>query len=95
MAPNPQALEDGLVAAVRELFSGPDREQLSVNTVRRRVEDRFGLEEGFFAGAEWKAKSKSVIKDAVVRARAFTSFTLEFLRSPLGGAVPVDILQQC
>lgn len=65
--PNPQALEDGLVAAVRELFSGPDREQLSVNTVRRRVEDGFGLEEGFFAGAQWKARSKQIIKDAVVR----------------------------
>ena len=81
--PTPQVLEDELVAATRVLFSGPDREQLSVNTVRRRVEDKFDLNEGFFAGAQWKAKSKQIIKDAVVRCAFSVLSSYGLLRSAL------------
>lgn len=59
-------LEASLLAAVKELFSGPSREDLSVNTVRTKCEKENGLEEGFFAQGEWKAKSKELIKNQVV-----------------------------
>lgn len=60
-------LEASLLATVKELFSGPTREDLSVNTVRTKCEAENGLEEGFFAKGEWKAKSKELIKNQVVR----------------------------
>lgn len=61
------ALSAALVAAVRELFKGPNRDQLSVNNVRKQVEEEHGLDSGFFAGAEWKGRSKTLIKETVVR----------------------------
>ena len=61
-----KALESSLVAIVKELFSGPNRDQLSVNTVRQQCEEENGLEEGFFNSAEWKTKSKVIIKGKVV-----------------------------
>lgn len=60
-------LEASLVAAVKEIFSGPGREDLSVNTVRTKCEKENGLDEGFFAKGHWKAKSKQIIKTKVVR----------------------------
>lgn len=66
-----KALEAALASAVRTLWSGPDREQLSVNTVRKQVEDEQGLEAGFFAGPEWKGRSKGIIKDTVVCSMCF------------------------
>lgn len=59
-------LEASLLAVVKELFSGPSREDLSVNTVRTKCEKENGLEEGFFAQGEWKSKSKELIKNQVV-----------------------------
>lgn len=59
-------LESSLVAIVKELFSGPDRAQLSVNNVRKQCEERHGLEDGFFNSAEWKTRSKLIIKNKVV-----------------------------
>lgn len=61
------ALSAALVAAVRELFKGPNRDQLSVNNVRKQVEEEHGLDSGFLAGAEWKSRSKTLIKETVVR----------------------------
>jgi hypothetical protein len=60
-------LEASLLAIVKEIFSGPGREDLSVNTVRTKCEEDNGLEEGFLAKGEWKAKSKELIKNQVVR----------------------------
>lgn len=60
------ALSAALVAAVRELFQGSNRDQLSVNNVRKQVEEEHGLDSGFFAGPEWKSRSKTLIKDTVV-----------------------------
>lgn len=60
-----KALEDALVSAVHEIFEG-DREALSVNHVRKEVETDRGLPEGFFGSAEWKSKSKTIIKGRVV-----------------------------
>ncbi|KAJ4387640.1 hypothetical protein N0V93_008237 [Gnomoniopsis smithogilvyi] len=59
------ALSAALVAAVRQLFQGPNRDQLSVNNVRKQVEEEHGLETGFFAGLEWKSRSKTLIKETV------------------------------
>lgn len=61
-----KALETALADAVHALWTGPDRDQLSVNTVRKQVEEAQGLDSGFFAGPDWKGRSKAVIKDAVV-----------------------------
>lgn len=60
------ALSAALVAAVRQLFKGPNRDQLSVNNVRKQVEEEHGLDSGFFAGPEWKSRSKTLIKETVV-----------------------------
>lgn len=60
-------LEAALLATVKELFSGPSREDLSVNTVRTKCEEKHGLEDGFFAKGVWKSKSKDIIKKQVVR----------------------------
>lgn len=60
-----KTLEDALVLAVHEIFDG-SREELSVNNVRKQCESKHGLEEGFFASAEWKLKSKTIIKGRVV-----------------------------
>lgn len=59
-------LEASILATVKELFSGPTREDLSVNTVRTKCEKENGLEEGFLAKGEWKSKSKELIKNQVV-----------------------------
>lgn len=60
------ALEASLVDMVHELFTGPSRDDLSVNNVRKKVEEKHGLGEGFFSSAEWKGRSKNVIKGKVV-----------------------------
>lgn len=62
-----KTLEDALVATVHDIFEGL-REELSVNNVRKRCESDNGLEEGFFGSAEWKVKSKLIIKGRVVSA---------------------------
>lgn len=59
-------LSAAIVAAVRQLFQGPNRDQLSVNNVRKQVEEEHGLESGFFAAPEWKSRSKTLIKETVV-----------------------------
>lgn len=60
-----KTLEDALVLTVHEIFDG-SREELSVNNVRKQCESKHGLEEGFFGSAEWKLKSKTIIKGRVV-----------------------------
>lgn len=65
MAPSAKTLEAALVDATCEVFKAkPDA--TSVNKVRRQAEENLGLDEGFFAGAQWKQKSKSLIKEYVV-----------------------------
>lgn len=62
-----KSLEGLLVATVHELFASPNRDELSVNNVRKTAEGNNGLEDGFFSSAEWKGKSKTIIKAKVVR----------------------------
>jgi hypothetical protein len=51
---------------VREIYKA-NREELTVNLVRSLTEKRLGLEEGFFKDEAWKARSKQIIKETVVR----------------------------
>ncbi|KAJ1325955.1 hypothetical protein MN608_09156 [Microdochium nivale] len=60
MAPPAKTLERDLKKAVRELF---DTDELTVNAVRKRVEEMHNLDEDFFSAPEWKNRSKTIIKD--------------------------------
>lgn len=64
MAPPAKTLERDLKKAVRELF---DTDELTVNAVRKRVEEMHNLDEDFFSAPEWKNRSKTIIKDFLVR----------------------------
>ncbi|TLD33194.1 hypothetical protein PspLS_00990 [Pyricularia sp. CBS 133598] len=64
MAPKAIALEAALKNAVRTLYEEAG-DQISVNAVRKQAEDEMGLDEGFFVSDDWKARSKTVIKEAM------------------------------
>ena len=52
---------------IEEIYSVPEnRENLTVRAVRDAVEPRLGLAKGFFTQAEWKEKSKKLIKEYAV-----------------------------
>lgn len=74
-----KALEATLAAMVHEVWTGPNRDTLSVNTVRKLAEDKHGLDDGFFSSAEWKGRSKTVIKTKVVRVTAANSGVYVFV----------------
>ena len=73
MGPSTAELEQALIDSTCEVFSA-EPDGTSVNKVRRHVEEKLGLEEGFFASGSWKQKSKALIKEYVVRT-AMDSFT--------------------
>lgn len=78
MAPSGKKLEAALRDAVHEVAK-TDRASLTVNHIRKIVEETQDLEEGFFVTGDWKAKSKTVIKETAVSlplSVAYTSFTL-------------------
>lgn len=54
------------MVAARDIFNSGQRDELSVNGVRARVEQELELGFGFFTSANWKGRSKDIIKDAVV-----------------------------
>ncbi|KAI1438109.1 hypothetical protein GGR50DRAFT_691583 [Xylaria sp. CBS 124048] len=64
MAPSIEALQEGLKDATRQLYA-TDPDSVTVNAVRQRAEEQNGLERGFFAAVEWKARSKILITDFV------------------------------
>ena len=66
--PSAKMLEAELAGTVRDIYNGSERDELTVNLVRERVESKLGLDDGFFKRGEWKVKSKDVIKDTVVSA---------------------------
>lgn len=61
-----QALEALLVSVVRKFWSGPQKDSLTVNSVRMQAEETQGLAVGFFAEPKWKSRSKEIIKETVV-----------------------------
>jgi len=65
MPPKPSVIKEELAKTVRDLFK-TDRNSLTVNLVRKNVEENLGLDEGFFRGPNWKQKSKELITNTVV-----------------------------
>lgn len=65
MAPSAKKLEQALVDGTREVWiEEPDN--VTVNKVRKHVEEKLDLEDGFFSAGQWKNRSKTVIKEHVV-----------------------------
>lgn len=55
-----------LTSVVDQIYNGPDRDKLSVNYARELVEAKLGLDEGFLKEGQWKARSKEIIRAALV-----------------------------
>ena len=68
MAPSGEKLEQELVATVREVLGSDERDSLTVNYIRNRVQDKLSLPADFFKSEDWKLRSKDIITAAVVRA---------------------------
>lgn len=67
MAHSDEELEAELRDAVRDTVL-KDRDSLTINSVRKLVEEKLDLEQGFFLSDSWKQRSKLLIKEAVVSA---------------------------
>ncbi len=65
MAPSAKKLEAELLQAVRQVFDS-DRANLTVNVVRKKVQEQLGLDDNFFVQGVWKDRSKRLIKDLAV-----------------------------
>lgn len=65
MAPSAAKLKEALIEGTREVYQA-EPDATSVNKVRRHVEEKLGLENGFFTSETWKQKSKTIIKEQVV-----------------------------
>ncbi|KAL7951420.1 hypothetical protein V8C42DRAFT_304056 [Trichoderma barbatum] len=64
MAPSAAKLKEALIDGTREVYRA-EPDGTSVNKVRRLVEEKLGLEDGFFTSDTWKQKSKTIIKEQV------------------------------
>ncbi|RCI12955.1 hypothetical protein L249_0033 [Ophiocordyceps polyrhachis-furcata BCC 54312] len=64
MPPSAKELERALIDATCHIYK-TDPDAISVNSVRRHVEQKFALEADFFASSEWKSRSKTLIKEYV------------------------------
>ncbi|KAL6870490.1 hypothetical protein J3F83DRAFT_683406 [Trichoderma novae-zelandiae] len=64
MAPSAAKLKEALIEGTREVYR-VEPDATSVNKVRRHVEEKLGLEDGFFTSETWKHKSKTIIKEQV------------------------------
>ncbi|UKZ76308.1 hypothetical protein TrVFT333_004010 [Trichoderma virens FT-333] len=64
MAPSAAQLKEALIEGTREVYSA-EPDGTSVNKVRRHVEEKLGLDDGFFTSEAWKQKSKTIIKEQV------------------------------
>lgn len=74
--PNDRKLETALRDTVRSIYDSAERDSLTVNLVRKRVEQQFNLKDGFFVKDKWKERSKVIIKEyavSVARLGAFSS----------------------
>ena len=65
MTPSSQEIETELRKAVETVYK-KDPDSLTVKKVRTQVEQDLELEDGFFTSAEWKDKSKKLIKEWAV-----------------------------
>lgn len=64
--PSEKVLESDLAKVTREIFRSNERDVLSVNLIRKRVQEKHNLDDDFFTGQKWKNKSKTIIKNLVV-----------------------------
>ncbi|KAL6899011.1 hypothetical protein GGI43DRAFT_76497 [Trichoderma evansii] len=64
MAPSAAKLKEALIEGTCEIYKA-EPDGTSVNKVRRHVEEKLGLEDGFFTSDTWKQKSKTIIKEQV------------------------------
>lgn len=62
---SPAELEKALVDAAHSIFAA-DRDNLTVNYVRKHVAAELGLDDGFFKSDDWKGKSKDIIMSTAV-----------------------------
>ena len=60
------AVEAELRATTEALFASDERDALTVNMVRRRVETKLGIGAGDLETGSWKGRSKAIIKARVV-----------------------------
>ncbi|OBT49123.1 hypothetical protein VE00_00151 [Pseudogymnoascus sp. WSF 3629] len=67
-----KAITNAILETVRELFK-TDLDSLSVNNVRKVVEEQLDLSSGFLKGDAWKAKSKELITGEVAKLDEATS----------------------
>jgi len=74
MAPSDKVLSDAIRTAVRRMFKGPDRDNLTVNKVREQVEVELHLGAGFLKQGSWKQESKNIVKtESVITLFALTN----------------------
>jgi hypothetical protein len=62
-----KAIAKELADVVRRVYNGPKRDQLSVNYARQAVEESLKLGDGYLKEGDWKARSKQIILETVVR----------------------------
>ncbi len=65
--PTDTAIAKQLADVVRQIYNGPKRDELTVNHARQVAESNLKLDDGFLKGGDWKAKSKQIIVDTLVR----------------------------
>jgi hypothetical protein len=64
--PSEKQLAAELAKTVRQMYADGKRDEVTVNVVRTRTEERLGLEEDFFKVEAWKSRSKEIIKETAV-----------------------------
>lgn len=73
--PQDAVLEQALRKAVTDARNSGSLESLSVNAARAAAEQQLGINADFFkSSGKWKARSKQIIGDAVVRLFNASSF---------------------
>ena len=73
VVPSEKVLEQGLRDEVAAVFKSGKMEELTVKRVRRAVESKLCLEEGFFkTKGDWKTRSEQIIKQEVVSSPVYS-----------------------
>lgn len=67
LAPSDQEINDTLCVLVESMCLGPERNSLTINSVRSKAEKLLGLEEGFLKTGPWKKRSRDLVKTESVR----------------------------
>ena len=67
MAPSEKQIIAEIHTVIEQIYADPaNRDNLTVRLVRDNVEPKLGLEKGFLTQAQWKEKSKKIIKEYAV-----------------------------